>query len=73
VALLWEKDGEAFHAASVGPDGAARFHLFVELNGPWWEWAVLRPGEEWAAAVLRGRTVTRHGAMWDAERVALLG
>ena len=69
--LVWERSGEAFHATALDLDGALRFHLIVEPNGIWWEWTVLRPCEK-RGATQNGRSVTRHGAMWDAERVALL-
>jgi hypothetical protein len=70
--IVWECQRGVFHATILDPDGAPRSHLVVNSNGIWWEWTVLRPGAEWTSAVEHGRTVTRHGAMWDAERVALL-
>jgi hypothetical protein len=67
MALIWEKSGDGFSATVSDRDGATRFHLSVEADGVWWNWAVRRSGED--RAMERGRTVTRHGAMWDAERV----
>ena len=69
MALVWEKTGEAFYATVASPAGEPRFYLVVESLGAGWDWAVWRPGEGQSDA-RRGRAVTRHGAMWDAERAA---
>lgn len=68
VALIWELDGKTFRATSFGPNGEPRFHLVVEPDGEWWKWTVTRAGKERGAAAQHGRTVSRQGAMWDAER-----
>lgn len=69
MGLVWKPDDDAF-STTIHLDGVPRFHLVVRLNGPWWEWSVSCAEDH--ALVARGRTVTRHGAMWDAERVASL-
>jgi hypothetical protein len=71
VALCRDKRGNAHCATVTDGEGAARFHLTVERDGIWWNWIVQDPGKD-EATVLHGRTVTRHGAMWDAERATLL-
>lgn len=64
VSIVWAKDGEGFHATALGPAGEIRFRVTVENDGSRWNWSV-------TGTLHRGRAVTLHGAMWEAERVAL--
>ena len=70
MSIVWEKDGEAFYATVTDEAGRPQLHLIVERDGSAWDWAVWRPGEDRAGA-RHGRTVTRHAAVWDAERATL--
>ena len=70
MALVWEKDGEAFYASVTEPAGEMRFRLIVENTADGWNWAVWRPGK-YGESVRHGRAATLHGAMWDAELVTL--
>jgi hypothetical protein len=70
MSIDWQGSGQAFYGTATDAAGAVHFHLTIEMDGNGWIWSVWRPGEDRAGA-RRGRTATRHGAMWDAERVTL--
>jgi hypothetical protein len=70
MSIVWEKDGEGFYATVLEPAGEMRFRVTVENDGCRWNWTVWHPGK-YTGTLHRGRAVTLHGAMWEAERVAL--
>jgi hypothetical protein len=71
MSVVWEKKGEAFSATVIDPGGEPRVYLFVEYHCAGWNWAVWRANSG-PDRRRGGRAVTRHGAMWDAEKAASL-
>lgn len=69
MALIWERNGDAYYATITDLDGEVLFHLGVEKNGTGWEWIVWRPGETEQTA-RHGRAGTVQDAMREAEQAA---
>jgi hypothetical protein len=65
--MVWERNGDAYHAKVVGPDDEPLFHVIVErLPEGMWDWTVwLPPGAPELA--MRGVARTVQAAMRAAE------
>ena len=68
MALVWERDGNAYYATVTYPSGDPRFHLIVESDGTRWDWNVWPPGDESGAH--HGHADTVQEAMREAEWAA---
>jgi hypothetical protein len=67
--MIWERNGDMFHATTRDPSGEVLFHLVVERLNHAWDWSVWRPDEPADMANL-GVAATPQEAIQAAERAA---
>jgi hypothetical protein len=67
--VIWERDGETFHATLESTDGTTRFHFVVERLNHGWDWTVWRPDDPVASA-RHGVADTVQEAMRQAEEAS---
>ena len=70
MAVVWERDGDAYYATVEYPTGTVRFRLVVERMDHAWDWTVWKPGNP-EVSVRHGVADTVQDAMREAESATL--
>jgi hypothetical protein len=69
MAIVWERNGDEYHATVESAAGGVRFRLVVERMDGSWDWTVWRPDHP-TLSTRHGVADTVHEAMQAAESAA---